>query len=151
MEIVEVGKDGVTGFWRFSTDHGGVGTLMTELIAYDNIIKVKQTKHWLSFGGDAEAMVDINKITSIYAKNAINWFMVMFKIVGVMLLFTNEMLYGFLGIGLGLYFLRDKNMIIEHSQGRVKFKGDKLDKERIEDFFNYVRKYNPDCIKVFIE
>lgn len=137
--------------WKFIANWGGTGHLVTNITAKDNILEIEQSKEYIFKLSSQRAVVDINEISEILQKKKYSSVSVMLAIAGPLLIYTGETLYGVFSLIAGLVMLKTKYIYVTHKKGSVKIQDYGISAEDRESFLDYIRQYNPDCIKVIID
>lgn len=94
--------------------------------------------------------IDINDISEIVYKKSTSYLSV-FLIFASIVFISQGDLWSILLLLFGLFTLRTRNMYIYHKHGMIKVPDEVAVGNNVDDFLNYVRAYNPDCVKVIID
>lgn len=137
--------------WEFTANWGGTGKLVTTIHAVDNILDIEQSKVYIFKFGSQKAKIDINEISEIITKKKISPYSALLALLGAVTICTGQVLYGGVLLVGGLCFLKTKYLCITHKMGLVKIQDTFGSSDERESFFNYIRTYNSDCIKVIID
>ena len=137
--------------WETTSDRIG-RKLVTTIHAVDNILDIEQYNKFIfifKFGAQ-KARIDINKISEIATRKKISLSSVFLALLGAVIICSGRVLVGGAALVLGLCALKTEYLCITHKSGFVKIQDEFVSNER-ERFFDYIRAYNPDCIKIIID
>ena len=137
--------------WQFLAHCGGTGSLVTNINAKDNILEIEQSKEYIIKFSSQKAVVDINEISEIVTVKKFSPMPVLLVISGTLLILTGDFLYGAFALIVGLLLLKTKYLCITHKKGLVKIQDCGISAEERESLLDYIRQYNPDCVKVIID
>lgn len=142
--------------WKFEYERfsdGGffpLGAQYTTISAKGTSLSVEQRSRALFFSyGQNFIQFDIMDIKAIVQEKKISFTAVFIILIGLLALMANPLI-SILAIGLGIWTLKDTFILIQHNRGGVRIKATKGIGDEPEDFLNYVRRYNPDCIRMFV-
>ena len=135
---------------KFSDGIFSLGSQYTIISAKGTELSVEQSSRFLLFPyGQHADRFDVRDITAIVQEKKIAVAAVIEIILGLLGLFANPLL-GALIIGFGIWSLRDTFVIIQHRRGGIRIRETKSFGNEREDFLNYIRRYNPNCIRMFV-
>ena len=134
--------------WEFVTSVGGSGNAYTMIDANDTTIKIEKFNSYMFFKwGQKSATFDVREINSIHQEKKMRPLMVVCMSLSVLC----AIIIGGISIIVAiLCFLQryDKSIVIQHKHGTVKITDCTGTSAEITEFFDYVRKYNPDSIRI---
>ncbi len=142
--------------WNFEYERfsdGGffpLGAQYTTISAKGTSLSVEQRSRALFFSyGQNFVQFDIMDIAAIVQEKKISFTAVFIILIGLLALMANPLI-SILAIGLGIWTLKDTFILIQHNRGGVRIKATKGLGDKPEDFMNYVRRYNPNWIRMFV-
>ena len=134
--------------WEFVTSVGGSGNAYTMIDANDTTIKIEKFNSYMFFKwGQKSATFDVREINSIHQEKKMRPLMVVCMSLSVLCAIISGGISIIVAI---LCFLQryDKSIVIQHKHGTVKITDCTGTSAEITEFFDYVRKYNPDSIRI---
>lgn len=136
--------------WEFVTKVGGSGYAYTMVDVDGTAININKFNSYLFFKwGKKSASLDVRNIISVYQKKKIRPLIVMCLIASILGAMNSNGISIILAI-VCLFQLFDKLIVIQHKNGTAKITDCTGSNTEIVEFFDYIRKYNPDSIRVNI-
>lgn len=139
--------------WRFVAKNF-FGERFTDVTARGNLLDVysyKLIRVIIALNtNEHRETIDINDISEIVYKKNTSYLSV-FLIFASIVFISQGDLWSILLLLFGLFTLRTRNMYIYHKHGMIKVPDEVAVGNNVDDFLNYVRLYNPDCVKVIID
>lgn len=144
--------------WVLKTTFGGNGTKVTEIKALGPQISIDQYKRYIIKWAQKKDTFDVRDIVRLERTKKLSGNSVLGLLFGALTLLagigagnTYLILIAVVVLLIDILTLHEKIIIIHHRQGRVKMPDDRVHNSDIEDFINFIRKYNPSAVKTFIE
>lgn len=135
--------------WVLITTFGGSGSKVTEITTFGSQINVEQYKRYIIKWGRQQDSFDVKDIVRLERTKKISGNSLMMILFGAAFLMIQPII-GVIGILIGLWFIHEKIIIIHHKNGRIKIP-DNVAFSDVEDFINFIKRYNPAAVKTFIE
>ena len=137
---------------KFSDGAFSLGAQYTIISAKGTKLSVEQSNRFLFFPyGKHFDQFDVKDIRTIVQEKKISITAILWIILGLLILVkSSSFLVAIAFIGLGIWSLRDTFVIIQHNRGGIRIRETKTFNSKREDFLNYVRRYNPNCIRMFV-
>ena len=137
--------------WKFVTRWGGTGQLVTEVEAEGNVLKIEQYKQYIFKWGRQSAVVNINDISEIISKKKFSIPAILCIIVGLACIASGESyIWGGILLVFGALTIKTKYLSMTYRQGSVRIPDSDTFGKDMQNFMDYIRQYNPDCIKTII-
>ncbi len=138
-------------YGTFSDGAYNLGRHITQITAKGTTLSVEQRKFFLFFKyGESVDQFDVEDITAIVQEKKISFSGVLDIILGIICLIGGFLFGTILLVGIGIWTLKDNNMLIQHKRGGVRIRESKEYEQDRESFLAFIRQYNPDCIRTFI-
>lgn len=142
--------------WRFAYDTFGngafdsLGTKETVITAHGTMLSVSQHSRFLLIPYSRHSdQFDVRDINAIVQETKISIWAIIEIILGLAAALPTSGA-GLLLVALGIWTLKDHAMLIQHSRGGIRIMQSKRYEDDRNDFLNYVHRYNPNCIRMFV-
>lgn len=136
--------------WEFVTKVGGSGNAYTMVDVDGTAINIKKFNSYLFFKwGKKSASLDVRNIISVYQEKKIRPLIVICLILSILGAINSQGISIIIAI-LCFFQLFDKSIVIQHKNGTAKITDCTGTNTEIVEFFEYIRKYNPDSIRINI-
>jgi hypothetical protein len=145
--------------YHFSSDRGGSTIpIITDIQVDNNYLNVSQYKHFLFFNYSHNmAKIDINDITEVITRKGFTFHSVASFLMAMffMLVIGSNTWYGWVFwlaiVGYCLYTIKSKYLYIYFPSGYIKIPDDASFSDDLQLLTGYIKKYNPDSIKVVFD
>ena len=144
--------------WVLKTTFGRTGTKVTEIKTSGSQISIDQYKRFIIKWARKKANFDVRDIVRLERTKKLSGNSVIGIIFGAALLLAGVtagymplIIISVLVLVINAVTLHENLIIIHYQHGRVKMPDDRIHNSDIEDFFTFIRKYNPSAVKTFVE
>ena len=134
--------------WAFMTRFGGTGQRWTVVHANNGNLEVESWKQYIIKWGKTSETLHARDIYRIEYVKKWSPLSIMVLLCGLLALAAGEWFFGAVAAILGLLDIKTKHVEIIYPNGKIKIQDNgSMDKD-IENFLLYVRRYNPNAVKV---